>query len=96
MKSSAPATTTSISPSENASPPRRRSTPNGTSAPPAVTVVAKIAPSAMNAPASTASANVFAVDMPALTTPTCSALRAISTGGSASSPEGVKMRSAIG
>ena len=76
--------------------PRRRSAPNGTSAPPAVTVVAKIAPSAMNAPASTASANVFAVDMPALTTPTCSALRAISTGGSASSPEGVEMRSATG
>ena len=48
---------------------------------PAVTVVAKIAPSAMKAPASTESANVFAVDMPALTTPTCSALRAISTGG---------------
>ena len=52
VKSSAPATMTRIRPSENASPPRRRRTPNGTSAPPAVTVVAKIAPSAMKAPAS--------------------------------------------
>ena len=93
MKSSAPATTTRIRPSENATPPRRRTTPNGTSALPAVTVVAKIAPSAMKAPARTDRANVLAVDMPHLTTPTCSAFRAISTGGSASSPVGVKTRS---
>jgi hypothetical protein len=47
----------------------------------------------MNAPASTESANVLAVDIPALTAPTCSAFRAISTGGSASRPTGEKVRS---
>src|SRR5688572_8445919 len=94
VKSSAPATTTRIRPSENATPPSRRSTPNGTSDPPAVTVVAKMAPRAMKAPARTESASVSAVDISALPTPTCSAFRAISRGGSASRPVGVNTGSA--
>jgi hypothetical protein len=55
-----------------------------------VTVVAKIAPSAMNAPASTERTNTSTAGMLAFATPTASALRATAAGGSASSPVGVK------
>src|SRR3990167_3171188 len=54
-------------------------------------VVAKIAPRAMKAPARTERAKTLAGDMPALATPTFSALRATSAGGSASSPADVKV-----
>jgi len=96
VKSSAPATTTRISPSENASPPSSRWTPWGSSPPPAIAVVAKSAPSAMNAPARTASANRDAVAIVAFATPTSSALRAIVGGGSASKPAGTKAGSSAG
>ncbi len=72
------------------SPARSRSTPYGKSAPPAVTVVAKIAPSAMNAPAKTERRKTSSDAMPAFATPTVSALRATAAGASASSPVGVK------
>ena len=51
---------------------------------PALTVVAKIAPSAMNAPANTASANMFTHFKFALRTPNCSAFAAMSAGNKAS------------
>lgn len=57
---------------------------------PDITAVAKTAPIAMKAPARTASKKTFAGSIIALVSPTDSALRAISAGGSASSPTGVK------
>jgi hypothetical protein len=57
VNSSAPPSTTRIKPSPNTMPAKSRLTPNGmTPSAPAMTVVANIAPSAMKAPASTASA----------------------------------------
>src|SRR6476619_998729 len=50
---------------------------------------------AMNAPASTDSANIVAVSRPACVTPTCSAFSAISGGGSASSPMRVSCSAAM-
>ena len=57
VKSSAPATTTSISPNENPTPARSRVVPNPSPDCVAMTV-AKIPPSAMNAPASPADPKV--------------------------------------
>src|SRR5262245_40216675 len=94
VKSSAPATTTSTRPSEKAIPASRRTTPKGRSPPPAATVVEKTAPSAMNAPASTPSVSVVRAESPAFASPTASALRATSGGGSASSPAEVNVASA--
>ena len=54
-----------------------------------MTVVAKIAPSAMNAPASTERTKTSNAAIAAFVAPTFSALRATSAGGSASSPVGV-------
>ena len=73
MKSSAPATTTRMRPSEKVNPARSRVTPNARSEVPAVTVVAKSAPSAMNAPARTASAKTFGAARAAFATPMSSA-----------------------
>jgi len=86
VKSSAPATTTRMRPSEKVTPAMSRVAPKGRSAVPAVAVVAKIAPRAMKAPARTASASVAGVESPAFVTPTSSAFLAMSCGGSASSP----------
>jgi hypothetical protein len=55
-----------------------------------VTVVAKIAPSAMNAPARTERTNTSSGGTPAFATPTVSALRATAAGARASSPVDVK------
>ncbi len=85
VKSSAPATTTRIRPRQNTSPPNNFVIPKGsTPAVPAVTVVAKTAPRAINAPARTASKNVLMASMFALFNPTCSALTAIAGGSRAS------------
>ena len=95
VNSSAPPTTTRIRPKLKTSPIRIRTKPVGqvvltvASAPvvinePAPTVVAKIAPSAMKAPASTASANIVTFAMCALRTPISSALTAIAGGSRAS------------
>ena len=61
----------------------------GSSPPPALTVVAKMAPSAMNDPASTESTKTSNRAMAAFVEPTFSAFRATSAGGRASSPVGV-------
>src|SRR6516164_664779 len=85
VNSSAPPTTTRIRPSENTKPARSRTTPKGTDpAVPATTVLENTAPSAMNAPASTASTNTLAASMPAFLTPIASAFAAISAGSSES------------
>jgi hypothetical protein len=86
VNSSAPPTTTRMRPSENTIPASSRTIPQGRMpTAPAVTVVAKTAPRAMKAPASTASTNVLTGSMAALRTPICSALAAISAGIRASS-----------
>ena len=84
VKSSAPATTTRMSPSEKARPARRRATPAGSSDASADTVTEKMAPSAMKAPASTPSVSIVSVSCPALRTPVASARAAIWGGSRAS------------
>src|SRR5262249_53721224 len=96
VNSSAPATTTRIRPSENVNPVSSRATPYGMALPPAPVVVANAAPSAMNAPASTASTNVVTTPAPAFATPTRSAFTAISGGGRASRSPTMVRRIATG
>ena len=86
MKSSAPATTTRMRPSEKVRPASKRVTPKASSAEPAVVVVAKTAPSAMKAPARIARTNSFDVASDAFAVPISSALAAMAGGGSASKP----------
>ena len=83
VNSSAPATTTRIRPSENASPPSNRVTPKPSSE--SVTTTRKnTAPSEMKAPASTASTSTLSRSAVALATPTDSTRAAISLGDQAS------------
>ena len=88
MNSSAPATTTSRSPREKTTPAASRVIPNGTSAPPVVTTVANIAPSAMKAPARIARTNVRVASRPALAAPRSEALAAMAGGSGASAAPG--------
>src|SRR5512139_3037779 len=97
VNNSAPPTTTRINPRLNAKPANSRAKPVGQivvrvvgvsgvveAKLPELSVVAKIAPSEINAPASTASANMFTHFRLALRTPSCSALAAMSAGNNAS------------
>ena len=85
MNSSAPATTTRINPSENATPASHLVGPKP-SEDPVATVVESTAPSAMNAPATTPSTNVVNVGAFAFATPRVSTRPAISFGEKASCP----------
>src|SRR5262249_9529073 len=86
VNSSAPPTTTSTRPSEKTSPADNRTSPYGIAPEvPAVTVVEKTAPRAMNAPANTPSTNILVGSMLAFLTPISSALTAISAGNNESS-----------
>ena len=97
VNNSAPPTTTRMRPTENTTPMSNRVNPYGMSAVrawipsldtismlPAPTVVAKIAPNEMNAPAITLRTNTVKGSADALLTPLCSAMRAIDDGMTAS------------
>src|SRR5262245_30634537 len=84
VNSSAPPTTTSTRPRLKTTPARTQAGPAGDIVVPVRATVANTPPSAMKAPASTASARVRGASMVALRTPTSSARRAISAGRSAS------------
>ena len=86
VNSSAPATTTAMRPRQKTRPPNSLTRPKPMPAAdkPVVTIVAKIAPHAIKAPASTARANMVGVLSSALATPTLSMRLAIFAGGNAS------------
>jgi hypothetical protein len=71
---------TNISPTEKTNPVRSRTTPYGSALVPALTVVAKIAPNEINAPAKTPSTSKVVGSVEALLTPLSSARRAIVAG----------------
>ena len=87
VKSSAPATTTRTSPRLKLKPPNKRVTPKPKLAL-VITTVKKRAPSEMKAPARTARARSVTASVRAFATPSCSARRAISRGGCASTRGG--------